>query len=312
MAVNALPKDFLTRAHSAELYLTKKVEPQVPFLNLLPLADTETGEFATVIESSTAKEDMDNGVLGEPMDLTEGSELTDVVLEPLNAMRGETSAVGYQLTYTKKFLKRQDSEARTKIAVSKAIAGMAHKLNAVFAKAISDSAGLTIPSGVSDWDATIDPRNDGILIRSAFSAGQDGTKDTAFNNPECFVGNNKHTKLQQYYMSMDWPFNANRIDVDGTYFNNVKNALGGLSGIDLVAVDNQVPPGIIQKYIDPDYSAIRRAELADNQSVIELPDSLIQVNLVEPRKVQDPYIMQIVAEVGYSSQEPMGAMAGAL
>lgn len=311
MAVNVLPKDFLLRKHTAELYLTKKVEAQVPFLSMLPKADTETGEFATVIESTTAKEDMDSEVLGEPLTLTEGSELTDVVLEPLNAKRGETSAVGYQLKYTKKFLNRQDSAARVQIAVSKAIAGMAHKLNATFASEVANAAGLDIPSEMSDWANAIDPRNDAILIRSAFSAGQDGTKDTAFNSPEAFVGNNYHTKLQQYYMSMDWPFNANRMDVDGTYFNNVKNALNNLTNVDLVVIDNKVPPGIIQKYIDPDYSTIRQSELS-GADMTDFPDSLIMVNLVEPKKYEDPYIMQIISEVGYSSQEPLGAMAGAL
>ena len=112
MGINTLPASYILRRHNLEMYLTKKIEPLVPFLNLFPLADNDTGEFATVLDSPTAKEDMDNGVLSEPLEVTEGSELTDVELSPINATLGKTSVVGYQFKYTKQFLKRQDSRCK--------------------------------------------------------------------------------------------------------------------------------------------------------------------------------------------------------
>jgi hypothetical protein len=312
MGINTLPASYILRKHNLEMYLTKKIEPLVPFLNLLPLADNDTGEFATVLDSPTAKEDMDNGVLSEPLEVTEGSELTDVELSPINATLGKTSVVGYQFKYTKQFLKRQDSDARIALATSKIIAGMAHKLNAICLNGIVESAGAAFPSGLSDWDTAIDPRSDAIKLRSAFNSGSAGDDDLPFELDTCFISNTKHVKLQDYYMSFDKDFNNKSIDVDGTNFENIKNAFNGITGVDLVGIDSTIPCGIIEKYVDPDYSTIRQAELSDAQSNLQIPQSLLNVNLVEPRKIEEPYIYQIVAEMGFSSQEPKGAVKGAL
>ena len=312
MVVNTLPADHILRKHNLEMYLTKKIEPKVPFLSMLPLADNDTGEFPTVLTDYTAKEEIDNGVLSEPMPVTEGSELTDVELSPLNAVLGKTTVVGYQFRFTERFLRRQDSEARIKLALSKIDAGMAHKLNAIFLNALINASSASFPSDLSDWATAIDPRSDAIKLRDEFNTGSAGTDDLPFELGKCFVSNNMHVKLQEYYMSMDWPFNNQSIDVDGTYFENVKNAFNGISGYNIVGLDQSVPPGIIEKYVDPKYSTIKQAELQDAQKSIEIPPSLINVNLVEPRKIEEPYIYQVVAEVGYSSQEPKGVLAGSL
>lgn len=312
MAINTLPAKYILRKHNLEMYLTKKIEPLVPFLNLLPTADNDTGEFATVIESTTAKEDMDNEKLSEPLMVTEGSDLTDVTIEPLNAQLGKTAVVGYQFKYTKQFLRRQDSDARINLATSKIIAGMAHKLNALIGKGISDSATASFPSNLSDWDTAIDPRADMIKLRDAFESGASGTDDLPFSLDTCLVSNTKHVKLQDYYMSFDKEFNNKSIDVDGTEVRNIKNSFSGLSGVDLIGLDSQIPCGIIEKYVDPAYSTIRQAELSDAQANMNIPQSLINVNLIEPVKFEDPYIYQVVAELGFSCQEPKGAVKGAL
>lgn len=312
--MNTLPAKYILRKHNLETYLTKKIEPRVPFLSIFPTTNNETGEFATVLEAPTAKEDTDNEVMSEPMRITEGADINDINISPLNATLGETMAVGYQFTYTKKFLKRQDSDARITYAISQIIAGMAHKLNAIFLKGASDAAAAAYPNNLSDWDdiGDIDPRADAIKLRSAFSSGSAGADDLPFELDTCFISNAKHVTLQEYYMSMEWPFNAQEVNVDGTMFRNIKNGLSSLSGVDLVGLDSTTPPGIIEKYVDPDYSVIRQAELADPQRSIELPDSLINVNLVEPRKFEDPYIYQVIAEVGYNSVNPLGVIKGAL
>lgn len=310
--INTLPASYILRKHNLEVYLVKNIEPLVPFLSMLPLADNDTGEFATVLESATAKQDMDNNVLSEPLTVTESADIIDVEISPLNAQLGKTTAVGYQFKYTKQFLKRQDSDARIALALSRIIAGMAHKLNALIANGIVQSAGVAVPSDISNWATAIDPRADAIKMRSAMSAGSAGDDDLPFELDNCFITNAKHVKLQEYYMSMDWPFSNKQIDVDGTYFNNIKNAFNGIDNVDLIGLDSRVPPGIVEKYVDPDYSVIKQSELADPQKSLTIPDSLINVNLVEPRKIEDPFIYQVIAELGYSSQEPKGAMAGEL
>ena len=189
---------------------------------------------------------------------------------------------------------------------------MAHKLNAISLNGIVESASAAFPSDLSDWDTAIDPRADAIKLRDKFNSGTAGTEDLPFELDTCFVSNAKHAKLQDYYMSFDKDFNNKSIDVDGTNFENIKNAFNGITGVDLVGIDSSIPCGILEKYVDPDYSTIRQAELSDAQSNLQIPPSLLNVNLVEPRKIEEPYIYQIVAQMGFSSQEPKGAVKGAL
>lgn len=311
--VKTQPAKYILRKHNLEMYLTKSIEPEVPFIGLLPMADNDTGEFATVLSDPTAAEDTANSVMSEPLDTAEASELTEIDISPLNAVLGRTMAVGYEFKYTKQFLKRQDSDARVQLALSKIKAGMIQKINGIILQGIVNGAGAAFPNNLSTWASAIDPRADAIKLRTAFNSGASGTDPLPFELDTCFISGAKHVNLQEYYMSMDWPFNNKEIDVDGTKFINVKNSFAQLtSAKDLVGIDSRIPPGIIEKYVDPDYSVIRQAELADPQKSLTLPQSLINVNMVEPRKYNESYIVQVVAELGYSNQEAKGAVAGTL
>ncbi len=317
MVFNTLPADYILKKHNLEIYLTKNLEPLVPFLSLLPVADNDTGEFATVLKADTAKQDIDNEIMSEPLEVAEGSELTGITLSPINAVLGKTSVVGYEFEYTDQFLNRQDSDARIALALSKVIAGMAHKLNFIFAKGMAGSAAAAFPTTISDWADSIDPRADFIKLRSAFNSGSAGNQDLAYKLDQAFVANDKHVLLQDYYMSMDKPFDNESIDVDGTKVDNMMNALNGIkdkngNAIDYLGMDSSTPAGIINKYVDPKYSTIKTAELANPQSRLNIPNSLINVNQVVPREYNEPYKYQIVAEVGYSSQEPLAVQVGKL
>lgn len=308
MAIETLPADFILRKHNLELYLTKKIEPKVPFLKIFPLSDNDTGEFTTVLENLTSKEDPK---ITEPLEMPEGSDITDIQISPLNAVLGKTMAVGYQFQYTDQFLNRQDSPARISAAISKIIAGMVHKVNRVILGGMINAAGKAVPDDISDWATAIDPRSDAIKMRDAFSTNADGD-ELPFELNKAFIAGTFHSKLQEYYSNMNWPFNNKSMDVDGTYFDNVKNALNDFADVDFVGIDDTVPAGIIEKYVNPKYSTIKKAELQNEQKDMDIPDSLINVNYVKPRYIQEPHVYQIFAELGYNSLEPDGVMTGKL
>lgn len=309
MPIETLPADFILRKHNLELYLTKKIEPRVPFLKLFPLSDNDTGEFSTVLENTTSKEDPK---ISEPMEMPEAADMTDIQISPLNAVLGKTMAVGYQFKYTDQFLNRQDSSARISAAISKVIAGMGHKINRVILGGMIDAAGKSLPNTISDWATAIDPRSDAIKMRDAFNTDATTGDELPFELNKAFISGTYHSKLQDYYSSMNWPFNNKSMDVDGTYFDNIKNALNDFDDVDFVGIDDTVPAGIIEKYVNPKYSTIKKTELQNEQKDMDLPDSLINVNYVEPRFAQEPYVYQIFAELGYNSLEPDGVMTGKL
>lgn len=305
--MKTLPAEFLLRKHNMEYYLTQLVEPKLFFTNLLPTAVTDTGEFPTVLTAKTAAEDMDDGVLSEPLDTAEASELTEIDISPINAVMGETTVTGYKFRYTDKFLKRSDRNARLAVALAKIAAGVSMKVNQIVLNGMIAAAQATVPNDLSDWDAAADPRADAIKLRNSFAA-----PGTPFYLDTVLMDGDRFAVLEEYYMSMDWPFNSQAINVDGTTVTNVRDSFTGTAA-EFVGFDSTIPPGIVEKYLNPDFSEIRSQEMeAKPEELANLPISLLNVN--QFKATEYPYDMgfDIWAELGYASQEPNGVMAGTL
>ena len=295
-----------------EYYLMQNMEPSLPFLDVLPAAPNDTGEFPTVLRQPTAAQDTADGVMGEPLDTEEASELTEVEITPLNAVLGNTNAAGYKFRYSEKFLNRSSAGARLTLALSKIGAGMAMKINRIILNGLVNGAGATPPQDLSDWRVAADPRSDSLKMRYAMRNPAGLNEQSPFQLNKVFLDGARYQTLEDYYMSMDWPFNSEEINVDGTKYFNVGDAFNELQGIEFLGMDTRLPPGIIEKYVSPEFSTLRKAELEGQQKNLNVPDSLININhFTEP---EYPYNkgVDIWCELGYSNQEPLGAMAGAL
>ena len=311
MAVQTQNASWFLQPHNAEMYVMERLEPKTPFLNILPQANNETGEFATVVKNSTAAEDTANGVMGEPLDLTEQSEITEIQLSPATVTLGKTSAIGFSFKYDQKFLNRSSSTAIVQAALSKVGAGIAHALNTVVTKGIINGASAIFPSGLSAWSSAIDPRIDARKLRTSFSVGTNPNVDLPFEMDTAFVDQTRFDALSDYYTSMEYPFDASGINVDGTKFINVKNAFYGLSQ-NFIGIDSTVPCGIIETYVDPNFSTIQKSILTEPQSAVDLPPALININTFKEQKAPHNSVMEIWCELGYNNREPLGAMTGNL
>jgi hypothetical protein len=313
--IQTLSANFLLQRHNLEMYLMELIEPKLPFLNVFPTSQNDTGEFATVLKQPTAAQDTANKIMGEPLDTAELSELTEIQISPLSAILGRTSAIGYQFKYSQKFKNRSDSDARLQLALSKIGAGMAMKIQALIMAGVLNSASAVFPAGLSDWSdvSTIDPRIDARKIRRSFNLGSDPTVSLPFNMDTAFVGYEAFDSLSDYYTSMDYPFDATGINVDGTKFIDVKNAFD-LLGVDedFVGIDSTIPCGIVEKYVDPDYSTIQKSIEQGPQNQVDIPLSLININQYKELAAPHNNVVEIWAELGFSGQEPLGAMAGTL
>lgn len=301
--VKTLDIDFIMKKHNMEMHITEQLEPKLYFLNVLPDATTDTGEFSTVITRQTADQDIQDGVLGEPLNTAEVSELTEVEVTPINAVIGTTNQLGYQFTFSRKFKKRADAGANLQIALSKIIAGMAQKINDIILTAMTQVQGVTVPGAVtlSDWDVNPDPRADSIQLRKVFR-----DNNRAFKLDTMLLDGDRFVTLEEYYMSMDWAFDSDLIDVDGTKYMNIGTSLENAND-EWIGLDSRIPPGIVQKYIDPDYSLIRQAELQGRQ---DLPNSMIQVAQYKEDKFPFNEGYAIWCDIGYSNKEPDGIIRG--
>ena len=79
-----------------------------------------------------------------------------------------------------------------------------------------------------------------------------------------------------------------------------------------LGLDSNIPAGIVETYVDPDFSTIQSSILQDPQKAINLPPALINVNQYREQEAPHNNVFEIWAEIGYSNQEPNGAMAGTL
>ncbi len=311
MAIQTLNANFLLQKQNLEVYLMQRMEPKLYFLNTLPTANTDTGEFATVLKDTTAAEDIAGGVMGEPLDTAELSELTEIQISPLNAVLGRTSAMGYSFKYSQKFLNKSDSSARVLLALSKIAAGMAKKINTTILSGIIAGASAAFPNSLSAWSTAIDPRIDARKMRTSMAVGTNANVDLPFELDTAFVDQTRFDALSDYYTSLDLPFDSTGINVDGTKFVNVKNAFTGLSQ-NFVGMDSSIPCGIVETYVDPDFSTIQSSILQNPQSEVNLPPAMINVSQYREEKAPHNNVFEIWAELGYSNQEPLGAMTGNL
>ncbi len=304
--VKTVPLKYIMRKHNMERYIVENLEPKLHFLQVLPTANTDTGEFSTILTKRTAAQDLDDEILSEPLPVAEASELTKINISPITKQLGNTTAVGYQFEVTQKFLNKADAEADINNALKKIAAGMTIKINDIILTNLLANANVTPPADLSNWDDEdeIDPRGDGIKLRNGFR-----TNNRAFTFNTMYLSNARFMQLEDYMMSIDKPFDSEQINLDGTMVRNVDQSFDDDASVDFLGMDSNVPPGVIQKYVDPKFSYLRQAEL---QGRTDLPDSLIQVH---NWTMEDPPFDEkwaIWAELGYSNREPDGLMSGEL
>ena len=310
MAVQTQNASWFLQPHNAEMYVMERIEPKTYFTSVLPISNNDTGEFASVIKNTTAAEDTASGVMGEPLDLTEQSELTEISLAPANVTLGRTSAIGFSFKYDQKFLNRSNSAAIVQNALSKVGAGIAHKINTIVGTGIINGASAAFPSGLSAWSTAIDPRIDMRKCRTSMGVGTNANVDLPFDMDTAFVDQTRFDALSDYYLSLELPFDPTGINVDGTKVMNVKNAFAGLSQ-NFIGMDSTVPCGVIETYVDPDYSMLQKSILTNPQAPVDIPP-LINVNTYKEQNAPHNTVMEIWCELGYSNQEPLGAMTGNL
>ncbi|HOP33259.1 MAG TPA: hypothetical protein PKU94_07785 [Candidatus Hydrothermia bacterium] len=293
-----VPAEALLRKHNMEYYITENVIPQVPFLQILPTAENQTGEFTSVVESNNPVRDIREGDQGTPALASEASELTTIQLVAGKVVSGNTVSYGYSLAYTDKDAERSQFTADIKLATQKMIAGFAYFLNDYIAGELVRTAQLDAPDDISDWGTSeYDPRADFVKIRKAYKE-----KTGFFRADTVMLALDPFYKLQEYLVSFDKEVNEAELSVDGMRIQNVGDDIDGSH--DFIVLDSQVPPGIIEKYVNPRYSAL------SGQQAPGVPPALININEVKEDTYPHRNILELWVDVGYNSREPYSVMTG--
>ena len=292
--MQTLPKDYFLREHNKEFYVQEQIYKKLRFLNELPMVQNETGEFTTYITDANPDD-----ITGDPVTIAEGVEFNEIDFGKPSEKRGATVAKGFMFKWTDKMRRQGRLNANLQIFLTKAVGKLVSFYDKQFLNQYIAGAAATAPTGLSNWGAkTIDPIQDELLICDAMSEGG----DSGFEATTVFLSRADYMARQLYLKS----FNG-RIENELNYV-----PMGSaLATGDAVVVDSSIPVATIEKYADPNYSTVRKAEVAAEKAgtidELKVPESFINIWEPEMRKpgVHEVYVW---AEANVNVVEGKGIM----
>lgn len=294
--MQTLPKDYFLREHNKEFYVQEQIYKKLRFLNMLPMVQNETGEFTQYITNANPDD-----ITSDPVTIAEGVEFNEIDFGKPSEKRGATVAKGFMFKWTDKMKRQGRLNANLQIFLTKAVGKLARFYDKQFLDQYLAGAAATAPSGISDWgDSTaIDPIADEILICDAMSEGG----DSGFEATTVLVSRADYMARELYLKS----FNG-RIENELNYVPMGSAIATG----DAVVVDESVPVATIEKYADPNYSTVRKAEIAAEKAgttdELKVPESFI--NIWEP-EMSKPGVHEVYlwTEANVNVVEGKGIMA---
>lgn len=307
--METLPQDYFLREHSAEYYVQEKIHEKLHFLSMFPTVDNKYGEFTSYYSEASAKKDIADGILSEPIPITEGVDFTEIETSDIKEKQGALKGSGFRVTYTDLLERQGKLSAVLPIKFSKAVSAMAIGINNIISSALISDAGCTAPtaSNMTKWSdiSNIDPRDDTINIQAAFDADGFG-----FEVSDVYLNNVEFTNLAKYMASQDYEYNIHEIDVDNVKYHNLG---GAITAGTYLALDSSVPAAIIEKFVDPKYSSVRQAELTalkEGKELKDVPPSLINTREWKPEAKHDMNVVDFWFELACNVQEPHGIISG--
>ena len=292
--MQTLPKDYFLREHNKEFYVQEQIYKKLRFLNELPMVQNETGEFTTYITDANPDD-----ITGDPVTIAEGVEFNEIDFGKPSEKRGATVAKGFLFKWTDKMRRQGRLNANLQIFLTKAVGKLVSFYDKQFLNQYIAGAAATAPTGLSNWGAkTIDPIQDELLICDAMSEGG----DSGFEATTVFLSRADYMARQLYLKS----FNG-KIENELNYI-----PMGSaLTTGNAVVVDTSIPVATIEKYADPNYSTVRKAELAAEKAgtidELKVPESFI--NIWEP-EMRTPGVHEVYvwAEANVNVVEGKGIM----
>lgn len=106
MPIITLSAEQMLRKEFVERAILTKMKPQMYFLDIFPVVDLGGAtNFTHFIDDKNAEDDIQNGVMSEPLPVTELSELTKIDISPISKKIGDTYQFGYSFEWSEAKLK---------------------------------------------------------------------------------------------------------------------------------------------------------------------------------------------------------------
>lgn len=293
--MQTLPRDYFLREHNKEFYVQEEIHKKLRFLNELPMVQNETGEFTTYVTSAEADD-----ITGDPVTIAEGVEFNEIDFGKPSEKRGATVAKGFMFKWTDKMQRQGRLNANLQIFLTKATSRLAKFYDKVFLDGFVAGATATPPATLTDWgDASMDPIADEIYICDAMEVGG----DSGFEAGTIYLSRADYLARELYLKSFEGK-------LPESYINYVPMGSALPTGTG-VCVAGNIPVATVEKYADPNYSTVRKAEMAaekpGSEKELNVPESFI--NIWEP-EMKKPGVHEVYlwAESNVNVVEGKGIM----
>ena len=223
--------DELLRKENLELIVFTKMNPELSMLGLFEKKNNEGKDtFAFARDETTAEKMILDGIMKEPVEILEASELPEVSITGINKNVGKMRRIGFQAVFTEEALKDNINYDKIQKTIEAMAYSMARTLNRhAYQILIQAAAAPTVTLGDGAWDDDNDEIDNDIKhIERAF-ADQEGYE---YAITDMFVSKTAYWAAQDWYdANRTKGFNPN--DVRGMNLHRISELESGLLGLDM-------------------------------------------------------------------------------
>ncbi len=248
MPIITLSAEKMLRKEFVERAILTKMKPQLYFLDIFPVVDLGGATtFTHFIDDKNAEDDIQSGVMSEPLPVTELSELTKIDISPISKKTGDTYSFGYAFEWSEAKLKENGFIDELARAYDRMAYGMARKLNGDIFNIMDtySQAGITLNDG--DWGSSAQINDDIIDLKYKF-------EDQTFQEytlTDMYLNTNQVREANKFYKALDGGFNM--ADVEGVEFHNTKSTVADGTAY---CIDANVKPITIYKNVNQNHSTL--------------------------------------------------------
>ena len=292
--METIPRLFEERVHNLEFYAQKRIYQSLKLLNRLPMNQNVAGEFTNYIGAKP------EDVIGDVISTGDGLDFNEIAFGEPSKVRGAVNAKGFMFPLNTRLEQKGRLDSTLQVFMNKAVAQLSNFYDKTYFDALKAGAGVTSISGLNTINSSstgIDVLENELKMIDAIEVQNDN--ETGFTPNTVFL---PRADAQAIKIALA---KSNLLDDSNFEYVGVSSSI--LSSGKKIIMDLNNPTCTIEKFADPAYSVIARMEQETelNSVPTELPQSFINVKMVEPDKPQTQYVY-VWAESGLNILEPSG------
>ena len=292
--METIPRLFEERVHNLEFYAQKRIYQSLKLLNRLPMNQNVAGEFTNYIGAKP------EDVIGDVISTGDGLDFNEIAFGEPSKVRGAVNAKGFMFPLNTRLEQKGRLDSTLQVFMNKAVAQLSNFYDKTYFDALKAGAGVTSISGLNTIDSSstgIDVLENELKMIDAIEVQNDN--ETGFTPNVVFA---PRADVQAIKIALA---KSNLLDDSNFEYVGVSSSI--LSSGKKIIMDLNNPTCTIEKFADPTYSIIARMEQEAelNSQLTDLPQSFINVKMIEPDKPQTQYVY-VWSESGLNILEPSG------